>query len=288
MTRELKQIGLFLRSIRESGGHGSIASLAKQLGIDKNTLQSYETGRTLPDADFLAVFADRTGADFNELLRLRLLSGKTPEARRLGELWTPPPDTEKIQDVNQASEKLADLLDELVENAEIQWEGEDSFAFLDTQVRENYVNDIKRLLIYHEFPRKDEGRDIPYEKRGAQCDIKRMAMIATKLEIAFLTSDAAALAFHRFINDNWHLLRKIAEVMKVASDPDEIPIDGLLKTITRKWVRYAGTEAAAVTYIYNKLLNTPEEHLAEALTNEISFFQGFRSLELADEYVPTE
>ncbi|WP_445083981.1 hypothetical protein [Candidatus Vondammii sp. HM_W22] len=49
--------------------------------MSKNSLAAYERGERLPDVDFLAVFADRTGADFNELLRLRLASGKTEEAR---------------------------------------------------------------------------------------------------------------------------------------------------------------------------------------------------------------
>lgn len=97
---EKSKYGLFLRSLRESGGHGSIASLASRLGVDKNTLQGYESGRTLPEVDFLAVFADRTGADFNELLRLRLESGKTEEARLLSKEY------ERIQE-NKAKYEAA-------------------------------------------------------------------------------------------------------------------------------------------------------------------------------------
>lgn len=55
------------------------------LGVSNNTLGAYERGEVLPDVDFLAKFAAVTGADFNELLRLRLACGKTEEARRLAE-----------------------------------------------------------------------------------------------------------------------------------------------------------------------------------------------------------
>lgn len=63
---------------------------AKQLGVSHGSLGSYEREETLPDVDFLAKFADVTGADFNDLLRLRLASGKTAEARALAETLTSP------------------------------------------------------------------------------------------------------------------------------------------------------------------------------------------------------
>jgi transcriptional regulator with XRE-family HTH domain len=69
---------------------------ADTIGVHPNTLALYERGERLPELDFLATFADKTGADFNELLRLRLASGKTEEARKLAETY---------QDVTENKEK---------------------------------------------------------------------------------------------------------------------------------------------------------------------------------------
>jgi transcriptional regulator with XRE-family HTH domain len=67
-----KDLGLRLREIRNSNNLGSIGAFSPKLGVDKNTLGGYERGERLPDVDFLAEFASITGADFEELLRLRL------------------------------------------------------------------------------------------------------------------------------------------------------------------------------------------------------------------------
>jgi len=70
-----------LRRSREHGGLGSIDSAAPKLGVSRGSLGGYERGDRLPDIDFLARLAAETGADFNELLRLRLeAGGNSPEA----------------------------------------------------------------------------------------------------------------------------------------------------------------------------------------------------------------
>lgn len=83
MTIKPNRIGQRLRNIREIGGHGSISKFAPLLKVDKNTLQAYESGRSIPELDFLTEFAEKTEADFNELLRLRLASGKTSASHNL-------------------------------------------------------------------------------------------------------------------------------------------------------------------------------------------------------------
>lgn len=79
-------IGKLLRHWRATSGLGPTKEAAPILGISHATLSLYETEKTLPDVDFLAVFARKTGADFNELLKARLASGKTQEARELAEV----------------------------------------------------------------------------------------------------------------------------------------------------------------------------------------------------------
>lgn len=76
-------LGPVLRQWRDSSGLGPIKLACGQLGVSHSTLGMYERGELLPDVDFLATFAERTGADFQELLRLRLAGGKTSEARKL-------------------------------------------------------------------------------------------------------------------------------------------------------------------------------------------------------------
>ena len=53
--------------------------------MSHGTLGLYEQGKLLPDVDFLARFAKVTGADFNELLRLRLACSKDEDAREMAE-----------------------------------------------------------------------------------------------------------------------------------------------------------------------------------------------------------
>jgi len=56
-------------------------TLAPKLGVNKNTLAAYERGERLPDVDFLALFAARTGVEFGELLTLRMRESEIAEAR---------------------------------------------------------------------------------------------------------------------------------------------------------------------------------------------------------------
>ncbi len=81
-TIEQAALRLKIRSIREEC-LGSYEKASIELGFNKNTIASYEKGLTLPDIDFLFVFADRTGADINELIRLRLACSKYESVRAL-------------------------------------------------------------------------------------------------------------------------------------------------------------------------------------------------------------
>lgn len=79
MTTEPENtIGKELERVRKKRSRPDFSAI---IGVHPNTLALYERGERLPEIDFLAVFADRTGADFNKLLRLRLASSKTEEAR---------------------------------------------------------------------------------------------------------------------------------------------------------------------------------------------------------------
>jgi transcriptional regulator with XRE-family HTH domain len=100
-------IGKKIRLIREKSGLGTIKIAAPKLGVSHSTLGFYETGKSLPDVDFLAKFADATGADFYELLRLRLASGKTEEARALANTY---------QDVIENKDKYEAAQREIVQN----------------------------------------------------------------------------------------------------------------------------------------------------------------------------
>lgn len=72
-------LGDELRKVREKT-LGSIEIAAKKLGVNKNTIGTYERGRTLPDIDFLMTFAEVTGADFIRLLELRIQQSPSPGA----------------------------------------------------------------------------------------------------------------------------------------------------------------------------------------------------------------
>lgn len=78
-TGETTRLGERLRKGRRASGR-TIEDLAPTLGVNKNTLAAYERGERLPDVDFLAVFAARTGVPFLELLILRLRDSQAPEA----------------------------------------------------------------------------------------------------------------------------------------------------------------------------------------------------------------
>lgn len=59
--------------------------MAPKVAVGRSSLVRYESGDRLPDQDFLAAFAEATGADFLELLRLRLASSPEEPARRMAE-----------------------------------------------------------------------------------------------------------------------------------------------------------------------------------------------------------
>lgn len=60
----------------------TIADMAQALGVNYNTLGGYERGETLPDVDFLARFAQATGASFRDLLTARLQGMESDAGRR--------------------------------------------------------------------------------------------------------------------------------------------------------------------------------------------------------------
>lgn len=64
------ELGDYLRRARERAGL-TIEALAERLGVNRNTVGSYERGERLPDADYLARIAVELGADLEILQRLR-------------------------------------------------------------------------------------------------------------------------------------------------------------------------------------------------------------------------
>ena len=61
-------------------------SASAELGVSVRALGSYERTEALPDIDFLAKFAEATGADISELIRLRLVAaGRDEAASQVGE-----------------------------------------------------------------------------------------------------------------------------------------------------------------------------------------------------------
>ncbi len=71
-----------LKGLREEK-LGSYEKSGRDMGFNKATIASYENGQTLPDIDYLFAFADRTGADINELIRLRLACSKYDSVRAM-------------------------------------------------------------------------------------------------------------------------------------------------------------------------------------------------------------
>lgn len=61
-----------IRSVRRLRGRETIEEFASVLGVAPKTLSNYELGKRLPDIDFLAHFAQITGASLPELVNLRL------------------------------------------------------------------------------------------------------------------------------------------------------------------------------------------------------------------------
>ena len=60
----------------------TIAEMARALGLNYNTLGSYERSETLPDVDFLARFAHATRSSFLDLLVARLKAMDSDAGRR--------------------------------------------------------------------------------------------------------------------------------------------------------------------------------------------------------------
>lgn len=119
---ERKNLGAALRQSRERGGFGPISRFCSELGVSYNTLGAYERGDSLPDVDFLALFTQKTGADFMELMRLRLAASDQPANRTVLEAYqdmlvrehrapygdaAAPIDWELLQNVIGAVDKLA-------------------------------------------------------------------------------------------------------------------------------------------------------------------------------------
>lgn len=99
-----------LRAIRESSGLGSRVEASESTGFNKNNIASYESGQSLPPIDYLFVFADRTGADINELIRLRLACSRYESARALADtvrVQTIPPDERQPSAPQEAPEQAA-------------------------------------------------------------------------------------------------------------------------------------------------------------------------------------
>ena len=77
-TLEPNYLGKRLREIREHRKLGTLKVACKVLGVSNASLALYEIGTSLPGVEFLAKFAEVTGADFKELMQLRLQSSKEP------------------------------------------------------------------------------------------------------------------------------------------------------------------------------------------------------------------
>jgi transcriptional regulator with XRE-family HTH domain len=91
--------GSYLRRVRRRAGYADLRDVAKELGVNRNTVGAYERGERLPDIDYLADFADVMDADLAALIRLRLASG--PSADRtvvsiLNEMARQPPPLENV------------------------------------------------------------------------------------------------------------------------------------------------------------------------------------------------
>lgn len=63
----------------------TLDEMAERIGVSRTTIVNYESGKRDPDQNYLAAFAEATGADFLELLRLRLASSPDEPAQRMAE-----------------------------------------------------------------------------------------------------------------------------------------------------------------------------------------------------------
>lgn len=282
------KLGDYLRNMRNSCSLGNLIDAGVSLGVSNNTLAAYEREETLPDVDFLAVFADRTGADFNELLRLRLASGKNKEARALAEALVPIEPIKTPVELEEKLEELAEWLDDLVENAEIADEGDNQFAFIDDQPRKKFLNEIKRILIFGAELPKEETEEIRektvWSPPAGTVDPGLMGEIVSQLEKTFLNSPAAALTYQRFLANNHDLVLQFLESLKSPRAAEDIAIAGLLDMVARAWMNYASGEAGVASYIYNHVSQIQDkEERARAIELQTAFFIDYRMFNFTTE-----
>lgn len=110
------RIGEALKRLR---GRVTLDEMAANAAIGRTALVNYESGKRLPDQDFLAAFAEATGADFLELLRLRLASSPDEPARRMAErLQAAPPGQAPAGERRDEPEKDWSMLEALLRIAE--------------------------------------------------------------------------------------------------------------------------------------------------------------------------
>jgi len=70
-------------ALKHLRGRITLDDMAPKVAVGRSSLVRYESGERLPDQDFLAAFAEATGADFLDLLRLRLASSPDEPAQRM-------------------------------------------------------------------------------------------------------------------------------------------------------------------------------------------------------------
>lgn len=135
-------LGARIRDIREKTGFGRRTVAAEKLGFNHNTIASYETALSLPDIDFLVVFAAKTGADLNELVRLRLAASRYPEARALegyidvGRIATPAEIAGKpVPGTDRALEALANPVAYLAREQTANPDAAPDYALLESLIR---------------------------------------------------------------------------------------------------------------------------------------------------------
>lgn len=72
-------------ALKRLRGRITLDEMATKVGVSRATVVNYESGKRDPDQNYLAAFAEATGADFLELLRLRLASSPDEPAQRMAE-----------------------------------------------------------------------------------------------------------------------------------------------------------------------------------------------------------
>lgn len=107
-------IGKKLKAYRE-GLKTTLAEMAATLKVSTTTIVNYETGKRMPDIDFLIDFAEATGEDFIYWLGLRVAASSSPGAAavkaRLDAISAAQGAAEKQQDKIYVSLPLYDIKD---------------------------------------------------------------------------------------------------------------------------------------------------------------------------------